>query len=438
MTAASKRPNVLVIQPDQHRGITLGCAGDEQARTPNLDRLAASGIRFSHAVSSSPVCSPFRGSMQTGLYCHTHGVITNNLRLNPALTGFAEVFSGAGYATGYIGKWHLDGGIPKEEVGGYVPAGPRRHGWQEWNGYEKSHEYLKVWRYDAREKKVPVPGYHWEPTWHTDMALDFARRHGAEGRPWLYYIAFGPPHPPEECLQEFEDLFPPDKFRLPPDLTALIKEGREKELRSLWQIYYGLVNAIDREVGRLVEGLRQQGQLDNTIILYTSDHGDRLGSHTGPDGKLRGKGAPYANAYRIPLIVHWPEGARRRVVSDTLVSSVDLAPTILDLAGLPVPHQMQGQSMAAWCTSGKGPQRDAVYLGLGDVRGGWRAVWDGRSIYSRGKYDVLYDYQKDPYEMDNLVKDTKLSAVRNRKLLELAEETRDPALPALRAGTFGL
>jgi arylsulfatase A-like enzyme len=427
---AERRPNVLVIQPDQHRAQTMGCSGDEQAKTPNLDRLAANGVRFTNAASSSPVCSPFRGSMQTGLYCHTHGVVSNNIRLNPELTTFAEVFEDAGYATGYIGKWHLDGGVPKN-VGGYIPEGPRRQGWQEWNGYEKSHEYFEVWKYNERQEKVRLKEYDWEPTWHTDMALDFSRRHQQANKPWLYYLAYGPPHLPQQCPEEYLDMFPANKIRLPPDLEGKFQGDKLKELRELWQMYYGQVTAVDREVERVVEGLRQQGQLDNTIILYTSDHGDRLGSHTGPDGKLRGKGAPYATAFRIPLIVHWPGHISARV-TDTLVSSVDLAPTILDLAGLSIPRQMQGDSVAGWCTTGNGPRNSSVYLGLGTPKRGWRAVWDGHRIYSTGSHKVLYDYDRDPHEMSNLRDNQKVAEPLHKHLVELAEKTKDPALDQLR------
>ena len=345
------------------------------------------------------------------------------------------MFSGAGYATGYIGKWHLDGGVPKG-VGGYVPEGSRRQGWQEWLGYEKSHEYFKVWRFDEQRQKVRVEGYNWEPAWHTDRMLDFARRYRDAGKPWLYYIAYGPPHLPLECPEEYLDLFPPGRFRFPPDLVKRFSGKQEQELRKLWQIYYGQVAAIDQQVGRVVEGLKQQGQLDNTIILYTSDHGDRLGSHTGSDGKLRGKAAPYRNAFRIPLIVHWPKKIKADEVTDALVSSVDLAPTVLDLAGLPTPNQMQGDSMADWCRRGDGPRNPAIYLGLGNVERGWRAIWDGQHVYSRGAYKVLYDHRKDPCEMHNLDDDRRLADHLNRRLVELAEKTRDPAVPALR-GDWG-
>ena len=131
----SKKPNVLIIQPDQHRADVMGCAGNTMAITPNLDQLASSGIRFTHAVSASPVCSPFRATIQTGLYIHEHGVVENGIQLNHDFKTIAEIFSENDYATGYIGKWHLEGFLPEDNVGGYIEPGAARQGWKEWHGY---------------------------------------------------------------------------------------------------------------------------------------------------------------------------------------------------------------------------------------------------------------------------------------------------------------
>ncbi|MBT3375704.1 MAG: sulfatase [Lentisphaerae bacterium] len=369
----AKSPNVLIIQPDQHRGTVMGCAGDTDAITPHLDEFATSGARFTNCASASPVCSPFRGSFQTGLYPHRHGVVINNIRMAPELRTFAEVFAEAGYATGYIGKWHLDGGWPKVEggkgvkpksVGGFVPPA-RRQGWQEWQGYEKSHEFFEVWQYDPEGRKERVAEYNWEPTWQTDVALAFARRHSQTGRPWLYYVAYGPPHLPKQCPQRFLDMYDPASFTLPPDVRKRLPKSREAELRTDLKMYYAQVTAVDHEVGRLMAGLGKLGVAENTIVLYTSDHGDYLGSKAGANGRLRGKGTPKAAAFRIPLLVKWPGKVPSRHVSNELVSSVDLAPTVLALAGLPVPGDMQGHSKAEWCRGRTGHHSEAVYLQIG-------------------------------------------------------------------------
>ena len=147
----------------------MGCAGNTMAITPNLDQLASSGIRFTHAVSASPVCSPFRATIQSGLYIHEHGVVENGIQLNHDFKTIAEIFSENDYATGYIGKWHLEGFLPEDNVGGYIEPGAARQGWKEWLGYEKSHEFLKVWKYNDRKEKVRLTGYDWEPAWQVGI-----------------------------------------------------------------------------------------------------------------------------------------------------------------------------------------------------------------------------------------------------------------------------
>ena len=443
MNESQSCPNVLVIQPDQHRGTIMGCAGDKQVQTPNLDQLASEGIRFSHAASSSPVCSPFRGTMQTGLYPHTHGVIGNNILLDPELTGFAEVFADAGYATGYIGKWHLDGGVPESGSGGFIAPGPRRQGWQEWHAHEKGHSFFDVWTFDDEGNKVHMEDYDWEPTWHTDMALDFAKRPRDAETPWLFYLGYGPPHKPQECPDRFLDLYDPDTFELPPDVQGRFSEEMERDLRRAYQVYYGQVTAVDYEIGRVMQGLEDLGVAENTIVIYVSDHGDLLGSHVEgashvEEGDLRGKGSPYATAFRVPCIVRWPERVAAGQVCDALVSSVDFTPTILDLAGLDIPEAMQGDSMAGWCLDGNGPRNEVVYLGLGRGQAGhgWRAVWDGRYVYSLMKYNVLYDHEEDPFEMHNRFEDDGYADVRaqlNEQMIRMAMSKEDPAIDAVRA-----
>jgi arylsulfatase A-like enzyme len=442
------KPNILIIQPDQHRADVMGCSGNNMALTPNLDRLASAGVRFSTAASASPVCCPFRATLQTGLYIHEHGVVQNGIQLKYEFETIGEIFSENGYATGYIGKWHLEGFLPEDTVGGFIEPGEARQGWQEWQGYEKSHEYLKVWKYNDNREKVRLAGYHWEPAWHTDMALDFIKRKTNEGQPWCYYIAYGPPHKPEQCLPEFLDRYDPDAFVLPPDAERDLTDDKKQELREILQMYYAQVSAVDHEVGRLVEGLKQMEVDHNTIIVYVSDHGDVLGSHNADivqkyietqrnvNNTLRTKGKPFSTAFRIPFIISGPEVKTPGLVSDALVSSVDLAPTILDLAGIDIPDYMQGKSMANWYSKGQGPDQPYIYLGLHNNHSSWRAVWDGQHLLSLLDYQLFYDHSKDPYEMDNLYNDPASESKRKELesvLIKLARDTGDPILPRLEA-----
>ncbi len=440
------QPNILIIQPDQHRADVMGCSGNAMAFTPNLDKLASRGVRFSNAASASPVCCPFRATLQTGLYIHEHGVVQNGIQLKHEFETIGEIFSENGYATGYIGKWHLEGFLPEDTVGGFIEPGEARQGWQEWLGYEKSHEYLKVWKYNDDWEKVRLPDYDWEPAWHTDMALDFIRRKTKEDRPWCYYVAYGPPHKPEQCLPEFLDRYAPAAFTLPPDAERDLPEDKKKELREIMQIYYAQVSAVDHEVGRLVEGLKKMELDDKTIIVYVSDHGDVLGSHNGDivqkyietrrnvNNILRTKGKPFSTAFRIPFIVSGPDVNKHGLVCDALVSSVDLAPTILDLAGIEIPDYMKGKSMADWYTEGQGPEQPYIYMGLHDNQRAWRAVWDGQHLLSLLDYQLFYDHSKDPYELDNLFNDPAFESKRKELesiLIKLARETGDPILPRL-------
>jgi len=442
-----KRPNVLIIQPDQHRGSVMGVDGDVDAITPHLDALAQGGIRFTNAISGAPVCSPFRASFISGMHIHKHGVVGNNILLNPDFTTMGNLFENAGYATGYIGKWHLDGGVPIEKVGGYIEEGERRQGWQEFMGYEKSHEFIEVWKFDENKQKVRVKGYDWEPTWHTDMALDFIKRKTDEGKPWCYYLAYGPPHLPEQCPQDFLGMYDPADFHLPPDIEQTLSDSKKDKLRKNLQMYYAQVTAIDYEIGRLMKQLKAMGLDENTIVLYTSDHGDVLGSHNQDiadnykalgikkKSSLRTKGKPYLSAMDVPLLIHWPQNIAKGQVCDALVNTIDVTATLLDLANLEPAAEMQGTSMASWCLKGEGPQKDALYIGLAKGAKGWRGVYDGRYIYSTLGWPVLYDHETDPYEMNNLYHSAEHAEVKARLhqlTIDKAVLFEDPAVKAIK------
>lgn len=443
------KPNVLIIQPDQHRADIMGCAGNKMVITPNLDKLAATGVRFTQAASASPVCCPFRATMQTGLYLHEHGVYDNGIQLKREFKTIGEIFSENGYATGYIGKWHLEGIYPQNDngVGGYIEPGEPRQGWEEWYGYEKSHEFLNVWKFSNNKEKVPVEGYDWEPTWHTDMALDFIKRKRDEGKPWCYYLAYGPPHKPEQCLPKFLDMYDPEAFKLPANADEHMSDENKKKLRKVLQMYYAQVTAVDYEMGRLMKGLEELGVDEHTIVIYTSDHGDVLGSNNREivqkyietnrnlSNTIRTKGKPFSKAYRIPFIVKSPDMKQPGLKTDALVSSVDLVPTILDLAGIEVPEYMQGTSMADWITEAMGPQQPYIYMGLHKGKNAWRAVWDGKYVLSTLDYKLFYDFEKDPGETNNLYANPDVKDIREKyesALLNLAEKTGDPILPRLK------
>ena len=403
-----KRPNVLIMLADQHGARYSGFMGDPNIRTPNMDAMARQGVSFPHNTSNHPVCGPMRACCQSGRYAWQTGVLSNHRPLSHDEICFAEVFRDAGYATGYSGKWHINGRVP-EKLGGFIPPGPARQGYaDEYLGYETGHEYFDVWHYDKKGNWVSVEGYDWEPTWQTDRALDFVRRQEANDRPWMYFVSYGPPHLPLETPQEWLDRYDPREV----DLTLNPRQARESagyedELRKAMQVYYAQVASVDHEIGRIRDGLERLGVADDTIVIYTTDHGDLLGNtgilknrnETDPDEPaswFRGKSSPLAPSSLTPLLVTGP--GIRPGTHDHPSSSVDLAPTFLDLAGLEVPDPMMGQSVAPFSRGKPGPSDRPVAMGLGN---GWRAIFDGRYLYQPGV--LLYDRQNDPWELENLI-----------------------------------
>lgn len=421
--ASPRQPNVLVLFPDQHLHSVLGVAGDPVVLTPNLDRLAAGGIRFTRCAVAHPVCTPSRATIQTGTYAEVHGAFKNNERLEPPdMEYVAEAYAKAGYATGYIGKWHLDGGQsidgdewsflfrPREES--YVPP-ERRRGYQEWRGYEhcEDHDDPIFWddSVDPPVIRHVFDEFGWDPSWQRASLLDFAERHGEAGQPWMYQISFGPPHGPDEAPQEWFDLYDRSTIPIPDWITQDLNDDEIRFARRKLHEYYAMISFVDDEVGKIMDGLEALGQLDNTIIAYTSDHGDLLGSHWDTFDNVprdfRTKGVPFANAFRVPLIMHWPASIPAGLEVDALVSNVDIPLTLLSLAGVPIPSQMQGVDMREWCLGGIGPRRTAVYISYYVLLSpGWRGVWTGDYMYAPGdSHRVLFDHVADPLEEVNLV-----------------------------------
>jgi arylsulfatase A-like enzyme len=355
----------------------------------------------------------------------------------------ADLLKKAGYATGYVGKWHLYPGTPafsETDQPRLVPAGPHRHGFDYWR---VCHNYGKRYDtrcYDDRGKEFVLPGY--APTSQMDMTLEFIEKNAAG--PFCVFLSTHPPHAPyTEAPQRFIDMYPPDKIRLRPNVP---KDANTSGVRDAYIGYFSHVTAMDHEMGRLMTRLAQLGIADNTILCYSSDHGDMLGSHN-----LWAKRRPWEESIDVPFIVRWPGRipAGRRL--DQLFSTPDITPTLLGLAGVPVLPRMQGIDMSA-ALRGKdisGPESAFIMSrggisGAGDdeAEGGggkrarkeskkkpaarkegeqkatarkdagqWRGVRTPRYTYARiqGKKGttpwVLYDNEKDPYQMRNLVED---------------------------------
>lgn len=426
------RMNVLFLFPDQMRAQAMGCMGNPDVKTPNLDRLAAEGVLFRNHFANSPVCCPARAIILTGKYAHTNGMIANDLRLRESETSLAELFAEAGYRTGFVGKWHLDGG-PRQP--GWIPPGARRQGFEFWAANEVSHAHFDTHYF--RDDPEPIPIKTFEASVWTDIGIEFLRQTKQDERPFFLTVQMGPPHDPYIAPDEYMAMYDPDAIALRPNFdgdtsdrelepSPYVETPGRKEIAA----YYAMVTAVDDQVGRILGELDELGLRDNTIVIVSSDHGDMLGSHG-----TRLKRKPWEESIRVPGIVRHP-GAPAGRETDALFSHVDIAPTLLSLCGLPVPPEIQGASLAPVVLGQAESGPSAAYFQIfgpflaGGVERGWRGLRTDRFMYARTKDApwVLYDLEADPYELKNLVADPEAGptlAELDAELVRWMEKTGD-------------
>lgn len=394
------RPNVIVFFTDQQRWDTTGAHGNPLGLTPNFDRMAAEGTHCFHAFTNQPVCLPARAIVQTGRYASQVGCMSNACALPPDARTLAHHFNDAGYATGYIGKWHL----AQEEP---VPPA-RRGGYRDWlasNILEFTSDAYRCETYDGDGRLVRLPGYR------VDALADAAIRYidGHRQAPFFLFLSFIEPH-----FQNSRDDYPaPDGYAeryldpwTPPDLRALGGTSA-RHLPG----YYGMVKRLDEALGRLRDALQSLGLAENTVLLYTADHGNHFKTRNSEY-----KRSCHDGCTRIPMALAGPgfDGGGRR---QEPVSLVDVAPTLLDAAGLAVPGEMMGRSLLP-LTRGEGAGwPDDVFIQISEAQVA-RAVRTRRWKYcvaapdagtawttaSADRYveEALYDLQADPYELNNL------------------------------------
>lgn len=413
----TSRPNLVVVFADQLRGQDLGCAGNPDVQTPTIDRLAAEGVMCSRAFANSPVCTPSRGTLLTGQYPLTHKAMVNDLPLPPGTPTIATTLRDEGYRTGYIGKWHLDG-VPRS---GFTPPGPRRQGFDFWAVYNCSHDYFRKEKY-YRDSPEPerIDGY--EPAVQTDLACDFIAQ--TDDQPFALFVSWGPPHNPyDQVPEEFRRRYDPEALTLRANVQDVDESTnplvKGLSLRRTTADYYAAITALDTQLARILDSLDRQGQAENTIVVFTSDHGDLLFSH----GLLR-KQLPWEESVRIPMLVRWPEQLPAGYRTNELISMVDLMPTLLGLLDAEHPAPMQGTDRSS-LLRGTGTGADAVLLmdilpvtessaqGFDE----WRGVRTDRYTYverlGHGPW-LLYDNESDPWQLSNLIGSPSLGEMQGR------------------------
>jgi arylsulfatase A-like enzyme len=425
-------PNVLFVFADQWRAQATGYAGNPTVQTPHLDRLAGESVRFTHAVAGCPVCSPYRASLLTGQHPLTHGVFVNDVYLQPRVPSLADAFAAHGYDTAYIGKWHVDG----HGRSNYIPP-ERRQGFDYWRALECTHDYNHS-AYYAGDSGVKR---YWEGYDALAQTRDAQRylRDRPRQRPFLLVLSWGPPHAPYDTAPEaYRALYDPARIVLRPNVPPEAAAWARVDLAG----YYAHCTALDACLGDLLRTLDECGLAEDTILVFTSDHGDMLGSQ----GHVK-KQRPWAESVRVPFVLRWPAGLGRagREV-DAPIDAPDIMPTLLGLCGLPIPESVQGHDLAGTLRGGPDPTGGAAMLTCPQPFGQWnvpqhggheyRGLYTRRYTYVRTRHGpwLLYDSEADPYQMRNLVDDPASAGVRRELEAELQrrlDATGDEFLPGL-------
>ncbi len=459
----TERPNILIIYADQMRYDAMGCSGNPVIRTANIDRLSAEGVHFEEAYSSYPICCPFRASVLTGKYAQGHGIIQNHFPLRSGQGFLAEYLGGAGYQTGYIGKWHLEGG-PKP---GFVPPN-RRFGFDHFVGFNRGHEYRSSIYFDSAGQ-----AYHpsrFEPDYQTDQLLDFIDGAARCDRPFFGYLSYGPPHFPMDMPEDLRRVYKPEEVPLPPgvpnpEMQVEIQSHRnnvlcggdprsghkshaahetksrgepetEREIREFIAEYYGMIHNIDWNLGRILSRLDAIGIAENTMVIFLSDHGDMCGQH----GSFCGiKNQAYRAAMQVPLIIRYPARFQPRRVEAMVDVGVDVMATLLDLVGIQMPDGRDSQSYLPVLDGKTARHRDTIWYQVFTQNGGnpgeyapfaERGLRTRDWLYMRRKDHraMLFDERTDPDEQNNLVNDPGHAALMDEfdaRLVAHMEDTGD-------------
>jgi arylsulfatase A-like enzyme len=421
----SEKPNVVVLFPDQLRAQSLrlyGSAGysENQIETPNIDRLAASGVTLDNAFSNCPVCTPARAMLVTGRYPQSTGHLINSTRTRHSEISIADAFSHQGYETAWVGKWHLHTGhwpalnrTPMQPD--WVPKGRDRLGFEYWRAYNQHMVYFDGfvqkgdWNYERWK------GYETEGLLH--YAFEFMDE--AKENPFLLFLS---PHQPHYTPEKFA----PDRFyaQLPKTLTlpGNVPEALQEMSIEMYRHYLAMILAIDEMLGKLIDYLDAKNLLDNTILVFSSDHGTQGGSQgVNPWSKKN----PYDASIHIPAIISYPQKIDAGTRTDTLMGMVDFFPTLCALAGVPIPTSVEGSDLSSSLINQTTDAANATtiakeidaqpssvflmnfskYFDWFQDGAEWRGVRTKTHMYCRrlDGTEELYDIRSDPLQMDNLV-----------------------------------
>ena len=452
-TTPRSRPNILWLMADEYRSDALHCAGHPVVSTPNLDRIAHEGVRFSTTYTVCPVCSPSRASAFSGRYATVHGVTTNQVPAKNGEIFLPSILKYYGYHTAISGKLHF---VPRrfdfgfDQFWSFSSEGPTpEKGYQAFlkNKYGSPGKFPIVpgtcpWPDDPLGHDVGVfrhEAQDFETEWIADRALDYLRSRKGNPQPWFLYTSFLRPHSPSVLPKKYFDMYDPDKvpiFKLPADAHKMRTEAREAQKRHIIDDermervmtakYLGAVTNVDDNIGRIFAELQRLGMMDNTIILFSADHGNMLGE------KARWfKGLQYDGSARIPLLWRGPKGAPENTgrVENKIIENTDLLPTLLEATGIPIPEGVQGRSFLKLARGGDAQWKDRCFsqLHTGMMRTPqWKLI--DNSLNLSGELE-LYDMRNDPREERNLAgegKNREVVAELSRQLTKFRADQPPP------------
>lgn len=418
------KPNILFLFADQMHAFAMRCMGTDDIRTPNLDQLASEGVLFRNSYSNAPVCTPYRGTLFTGRYASQTGMFGNQAALPKGEPTLADSLNGAGYLTSYVGKWHIGDTWNK-----WVPPN-LRGGFTEFIGYQAHNNFIDdVWFFDEEGNKREFNKHRTDAT--TDIVIEKLEQYqkGAE-KPFALFASYQNPHYPEQPDAQYEALYDGVEIQRRPNsqdvepYTATHSPPSPKprendpvyqkyggDLGAYLRAYYAMVTQLDDNVGRVMRALDALGLRGNTVVVFTSDHGDLQGSHG-----LKNKSLAWEESSRVPHIVRAPGGLEGHV-SDAVASGIDHYPTLLDFAGGETPSDKEGFNLAPLIRGETAETPQTVFCemsGWGSRRA-WRMIrkgpwkltcdWADPENGSEGglRASHLFDLSVDPYEMNCLV-----------------------------------
>lgn len=431
LRAQSSRPNVVYILTDEWRAQATGYAGDTNAQTPALDKLAGESVNFVSACSNHPVCSPYRSSLITGQFPLTHGVFLNDEELKPKGTTLGQAFATVGYNTGWIGKWHMYGSPQGnyERRTAYIPP-DHRFGFEYWKANECTHDYNHSIYYEGDDPTAKYwPGY--DAIAETTDACTFIERQSKTRDPFLLVLSMGPPHfPLNTAPQQYQALYRNREIQLRPNVPADVRTKAIADLRG----YYSHIKAVDDCIGRVLATLDKAGIAENTVVVFTADHGDMMGSQGLPSTT---KHVAWDESIRIPFLLRYPKklGAKGRKIQ-TVLGTPDIMPTLLNLADLKTPAGVQGTDYSKVAAGSTPPKDSAALLQFPAAYGALRAAgWSEYRGIRTQQYtlvrtlkgpELLFDNHADPYQMNNLV-----HRAESQKLLATLDKTLNTRLKAV-------